>query len=137
MKKIFKGVIIILVIFSMTQINAQIDTINFTLTSKKLSTQGQDIFVSSTIEKSGNLLVWNQQAIDGINSNSFEINSSTTDWNQEQSEGDITYNMVIEGYTCEFVLIGKSNELSAILTIITSNTEQKKYLFNIDSITYK
>ncbi len=136
MKNIFTALTILILILSIGQLNAQIDTINFTLSSEKVSTRGQDIFVSSTIEKTGNLLVWNQKAIDGINSNSFEINSSTIDWNQEQSEGTITCNMVIEGYSSEFVLIGQSNELSAVLTITISNSEQKKYLFNIDTITY-
>lgn len=136
MKNIFTALTILILILSIGQLNAQIDTIDFTLSSEKVSTRGQDIFVSSTIEKTGNLLVWNQKAIDGINSNSFEINSSTIDWDQEQSEGTITCNMVIEGYTSEFVLIGQSNELSAVLTITISNTEQKTYLFNIDTITY-
>lgn len=136
MKNIFKGIIILMVLFNVIQINAQNDTENFIIKSEKVSTQGHDIIVSSTIEKSGNLLVWNQQGIEGINSNSFEIMSSEIDWNQKDATGSITCNMVIEGYQSVFTLTGQSNELSALITITMSNSEQKKYLFSIDTITF-
>lgn len=136
MKIILKGTLILMILLNVIQINAQNDTENFIIKSEKVSTEGHDIFVSSTIEKSGNLLVWNQQGTDGINSNSFEIISSEIDWNQEHGTGSISFNMVIEGYQSVFTLTGQSNELSALITITMSSTEQKKYLFSIDTITF-
>jgi len=137
MKNIFKGAIIILVIFSTTQINAQIDTINFTLTSENVSTPEQDVFVSSTIIKNGNTLVWNQQAINGINTSNFIITGSLGDWDQDSSTGNITYNLVMEDLICEFVLTGKEDEIRALLIVKTTDTNEEKYFFNIDSITYQ
>jgi len=137
MKKIFKGAIIILVIFSITQINAQTDTINFTLTSEGLVTLGQEVNVLSTLIKKGDTLIWDQQIEKGVNTNTFTIVSRSEDWDQKKSSGTITFNMVIEGYNSEFILTGEKKNLSAHLIIKMSNTEKKEVLFKIDNITYQ
>ena len=137
MKKIFKGAIIILVLFSITQINAQTETINFTLTSEGLVTLGQDVNVLSTIVIKGDTLIWDQQVEETVNTNTFTIVSRSEDWDQKKSTGTITFNMVIEGYNSEFILTGEKKNLSAHLLIKMSSTEQKEVLFKIDTITYQ
>lgn len=137
MKNIFKALTILILILGTGQLNAQIDTIDFTLSSEKINTSGQDVIVSSTVEKSGNTLIWNQQTDNGVNANTFTIISNSGNWNQELSTGTITYNMVIDQYDCELVLTGQENRLSALLTIGVSGADPREVIIHIDNITYQ
>ena len=136
MKNIFKGLAVFILILAANQIAAQTDTVNFTLNSEKINTHGQEVVVASTVKKTGNMLVWNQQTDHGVNAKEFAIVSNSGNWNQELSTGSITYNMVIDELACSFVLTGQQNGLSAVLTISISDTEQREVLIHIDNITY-
>lgn len=137
MKNIFKALTILILILGASQLSAQIDTIGFTLNSEKITTSGQDVIVSSTVEKSGNTLIWNQKTDNGVNANAFTIISNSGNWDQELSTGSITYKMVIDQYDCELVLIGQENRLSALLTLGTSGADPREVLIHIDNITYQ
>jgi hypothetical protein len=137
MKYIFKYLIVLAFVFSGTNIIAQNDAMNFTISSNAVRTAGQDISVSSTITKTDNTLVWTQNNAGNIDVSNFSIISTDGNWDESTSLGSITYTMAIEGYQSELTLIGQESGITATLTFKITETEGEDYFFNIDTISYQ
>ncbi len=137
MKNIVKSFTVLILVLISYQVKAQTNEINFTLSSANINFSGENIAVSSTIQKAGSTLNWNQQANDGIVTTSYTITSISENWNQQTSVGTITYNMTIDEMPCQLILLGESPGLIATLIVDAYTAEQEKYIFNIDTITYQ
>ncbi len=137
MKHIFKSIIVALLVFSASNLNAQTDTLNFTLNSETVNTSDEDFFISSTFTKTENTLVWTQNTEDNIDTTSFIITSTSGNWNQSTSLGSVIYTLDSEGYQCELILTGLESGISAIIAFITETEQQDQYTFIIDTISYQ
>ncbi len=136
MKTIFKSFVVLFLMVIATELNAQTNTLNYTLASSSIYFLGENIALSSTLNISENTLVWSQQAGGNTDASNFDILSSTEDWNQETAIGTISYSLMIDGLQSEFILVGSSSQISATLTIISEIGAVEIYTFNIDSINY-
>lgn len=132
-KYIIKGITILMLVFNSLQLIAQIGTLDYKLSSENLSVAGQQVMILSTIEKAGDTIVWTQHN-NILETSTFTITNTSGNWDAVTSVGIITYQMTMEDMPCELVLSGDGTNLSAILKVFTSNTDE--YLFNINAITY-
>jgi hypothetical protein len=136
MKYILKSIILLLLVFSNSLLNAQANTINFTLSSENITVNDQNFTVSSAITKTGNILTWTQVKDDFSETLSFSITDSSGNWDENTSQGSKTYTMIFENYQCGFILSNQDSKLSAILTFTKNDVEEEKYTFDINAITY-
>lgn len=137
MKSIFKGITVILVVFSFSQLHSQTETLNFTINSETVQVSGQDISISSTLTKNENTLVWTQSNNENSDTTTFTIINITGNWDQSTSLGTVTYTLDIEGSQNELTLIGQESGTTATLTFMMTETQEGKYIFNIDTISYQ
>ena len=137
MKTIYELFAIIILMLLTNRINAQSTELSYTLNSNSISFMGQNIVVSSTLAKSGNTFIWNQQADDDVESLSFNILNTSEEWNQETSTGSNTYTMTLDNLQAVLVLTGSNSGLNAVLTLTANISEVETYIFNINSISYQ
>jgi hypothetical protein len=137
MKHIIKSIIVLILVFSFSQSNAQTNNIDFTLTSESVNTSGQDLATSSTIRKIGNSLVWVQNRNGFSDTTNFTITGTSGNWNESSSLGELTYGLVTEEYQCELILSGQNNGLSATLIYNLNSIEDVRYVFDVNSISYQ
>lgn len=137
MKYIFKSVILLLLVFSNSQLNAQNNTIDFTLSSENVTISDQGFTVSSLITKTENLLTWTQTKNGFSETLSFTVTESSGNWDESTSQGTIIYTMTFEDYQCDLSLSSQGSSLSAILTFSKNGVEEERYTFDVNAITYQ
>lgn len=137
MKNIFKSITVLVLVLSVSNLNAQTGEMNFTLSSTSINVSGQNIAISSTITKTGNTLVWTQSADDSVDTTSFTITSKTGNWNQDTSLGSVIYSMIKENKQVNLTLLSQETGITATLTFNTADNKVGNYTFNINTISYQ
>jgi len=131
-----KGIVLIILLFGMLQLQAQDTTLNFTLESDVVNIAGYDTALKSTIIKSDGNIILTQYSSDAKNETKFNIINSSGDWNQDTSIGSIIYSMAIDDFQCNLTLLGQESGISVILNLRTPNLQYDEYKFIIRDITY-
>ena len=137
MKTIYSQALLAFFVLHFSSVLAQSQTIDFTLLSDKVEVAGNDTPLVSTIKKTGNTLTWTQYSngtATGVTH--FTITQTSGNWNAETSRGNISYTTLIEGYRGSLALQGQESGITAVLTLMISDTHQEQYSFVINSITY-
>jgi hypothetical protein len=136
MKQIIKSTIIVILIFSFSSIKGQSNISDFTLTSNNVSSEGQNIELSTTMTKTENTIVWTQLKNGVSDSSNFTITDLIGYWDESSSIGELIFSLVSEQNDCVLILTGQSDDLSATLIYLLDGVEDDRYLFDINSISY-
>ncbi len=137
MKNILKLTLVLTLLFNSGFIFSQAQNMGYTILSENVTFVDQEMELSSTITKTGDSLVWTQIKSGFSETSYFTITNSSGGWDQSTSQGLATYNMVTEGYQCEFILSGQENDLSATLIYRLNGNEEERYVFDINAIIYQ
>jgi len=136
MKHIYIKITILLLVLGSFQSNSQTNSIDFTLTSENIKMVGENVTISSTITKTGDVLSWIQNNNGKTDTTSFVISSSSGNWNQDDSLGSVIYSIAIENFQGSFNLLGEDSGVIGTLSLKVSEAETETYIFNINIITY-
>ena len=116
---------------------AQGQDMDFTATSGSVNFSGQDVAISSALDKSGDTFTWTQNNTGTPLTMAFSINGISGNWDESTSLGNLTYNMAMDGESSTLVLIGGQSGISLALTFQISGGTDENYTFSIDNITYR
>jgi len=137
MNNIFKHTLVLLVVLSTSELMAQTGTLNYRLSSKSIVTGGEQVSISSTIEKTGNILIWTQSNNGKVRTKSLQVNGQSGNWDPNSSTGTVQYGVSVGGLQGTLALSGAGSGLRATLTLnVTETGSTETIIFNIESITY-
>lgn len=137
MKRIIKSVCVLLLFFAASQISAQSNSSDFSLSSSHATIEGESIAVDASIIKSGNSLTWNQTNDGFSNTTSFVINSSVENWDENTNQGSLTFNMTHENTPVDFILNGDASGITLLLVFKISAEEVDTYTLSVNNISYQ
>ena len=132
------SILSIILMLSFLYSTAQTTNVDFTLTSNQAHISGQDISITSTIEKNGHTITWTQTNNGKTDTATFTIvGIPQNNWEASSSTGTITYEMNTDGYRCDLFLKGTTLNRYATLTFHLNETEREIYTFYINNISYQ
>ncbi len=137
MNTIYKYLIVLLLVFSASDMVAQSNTMDYTFTFDKVTVGGQEINVNSAMIKNDNTMVWNQSNNGASDSTSYTITSASEDWNETNSTGTLHYEMSFETYELDLTILGNTTGITATLVFSENGLEEATYTFNINTISYQ
>lgn len=116
--------------------SAQIENLDFVLTSNQVEISGVEENISSSITKSQNTITWIQQN-NGIQDTSiFDITAITGVWNSVENIGTVHYELDYDGYRGLMIIKSTDTGIIAHITIYINDTTHSTYSFNTNSISY-
>ncbi len=137
MNTIYKYLIVLLLVFSASDMVAQSNTMDYAFTFDKVTVGGQEINVNSAMIKNDNTMVWNQSNNGASDSTSYTITSASEDWNETNSTGTLHYEMSFETYELDLTILGNTTGITATLVFSENGSEEATYTFNINTISYQ
>ena len=137
MKNILKNSIVLICMLISLVSFSQSSEIDFNITSENYSIAGQAVNLQSTIEKSGNTLIWTQTDSDGISeATTTQIEGTLDAWDTANTTGTLTCQLHIGTLPADFIIVGDANGLSVRMVVKLSADIQQIYIFNTNHITY-
>lgn len=141
MKKTIKKLLFILMVFSIQSFLAQGNSIDFTLSSNQVSTNGKTVSLTSSIQKVDNTLIWVQTSTNPNSdystlSTSFIIENTGGIRDANTCIGSLNYSLTFDAFQAQFILTGEEGSINATLIITLSHSKQETYHFNVNNITY-
>lgn len=118
-------------------IAAQSNTINFTAEGDTITTNGQTISVTSTLQKDGNTIIWTQTSQATQETVSFNIMNTEGQWDEGTSTGALTYSLSFNENEATLSLTGASGSINATLLVSVSETQQQAFAFSLNTISYQ
>lgn len=132
---IFKNFFISLLFFTGTLVSfSQGPTMDWAADSDLINADGEDVAVTSIFNKLGNTLVWDQISNTATEIKEFTITTTTGTWDEQNSIGEINYNLADTDSNASLKLIGNDDGITLWLVIYEDNLPTDTYIFRIDSL---
>ncbi len=112
---------------------------DYTLKSNQVSVFEKSKSLMSTIIKTGNILKWEQNIQGTSNIIEYTINHVAGHWDANTSKGNLTYNLIKEGFTKVTFNLKRTvdGNFKATLSVQEGDTSALQYTFNITNISYQ
>jgi hypothetical protein len=92
-----------------------------------------DVEIESHLTKQGNTFTWEQIGYNNTDTSTFNITSTTGNWNAQNHTGELNYDLTLsDGTTANLNISGTTEGISMLLIINVSNTANESYAFYID-----
>lgn len=137
MKHIFKSILMLLLVLSSSQLMAQGGSLDFTIESDFFTMSDENYATHSIVVKTGDVFTWTQSKNGYSETTNFTITDFLGNWNQNTSQGSITYNLIYENFHCDFILSDQYSEVSAVIILKDGESEVYRYILNVNTISYQ